>query len=114
MVVIGPRHSPIALPAGKEPLVPAGEEGGFVGPRGCLTFTGMEVMCDLFLLILALCGGEWLASHFGQFSLDTLFVTPGLNVVARANICVLVTAGMVRVYSRLRDCVDKTAIVSKP
>jgi hypothetical protein len=79
-----------------------------VDPRGCLTFTGLEVMCDLFLT-LALCAGEWLTSHFDQF--DTLFVTPGLNVVARANICVLVTAGMMRVYRRLRDCADKTAIV---
>jgi len=78
-----------------------------VGPRGCLTFSGLEAMCDLFLTS-ALYGGEWLASQSGRFSLDTFFVTPGLNVVARANICLLMTAGMVRVYSGLRDCADKT------
>lgn len=70
-------------------------------------------MCDLFLTSV-LYGGEWLASHSGRFSLDTLFVTPGLNVVAMANICVLLTAGMVCVYSRLRDCADKTAVVCRP
>jgi len=70
-------------------------------------------MCDLFLTS-ALYGSEWLASHSGRFSLDTLFFTPGLNVVARENICVLMTSGMVRVYSRLRDCADKTAMVCRP
>jgi hypothetical protein len=59
-----------------------------VGPRGCLTLAGVKAIFDLFLTS-ALCGGEWLASHSGRFSLDTLFFTPGLNVVARTNICVL-------------------------
>jgi hypothetical protein len=70
-------------------------------------------MCDLFLTS-ALYGGEWLASHSSRFNVDTLFVTPRLNVVARTNICVLMTAGMVRVYSRLRDCADKAEMVCKP
>jgi hypothetical protein len=50
MVVIGPRHSPVALAPGKEPLVPAGEEEGLVGPRGSVALSGVEAIFDLFLI----------------------------------------------------------------